>query len=108
MTDIYEPAGVDITATPTSPQFALGQTAKGADKTEWVYVQASGAITAYDCVAIDEDFTARAVTSALAGAGHRAGFAQVAFADNNYRWGATKGTNILVCAASSCPSESVS
>src|SRR4030067_1204191 len=93
MTDIYEPAGVDITATPTSPQFALGQTAKGADKTEWVYVQASGAITAYDCVAIDEDFTARAVTSALAGAGHMAGVAQGGFGGNNYGWGGRRGTN---------------
>jgi hypothetical protein len=107
MTDIYMPAGVDITATPTTAQFGLGQCAKGADSTEWVYVQASGVIRQYDVVAIDEDFTARAVTSALAGAGHKAGFAQVAFADNDFGWIATRGSNIQINAASSCAADAL-
>lgn len=105
MTSIYNPIGANITLPTTSAEFALGQLGEGADATRWVYVQASGAITQYNAVAIDEDYTARSVTSALAGAGHRPGFAQVAFADNEYGWVALSGSNIKVRAASSCAAD---
>lgn len=86
--------GADLTHTSDEAGFALGTTVKGNDGTEWVYVQASGAITQYDCVAIDESFQAAAMTKALADAGHQVGFAQVAFADNDYGWVAIRGADI--------------
>ena len=97
--------GVDFTSTPTAKEFKLGTMAVGSDGTEWVYVQASGAITQYDAVAIDENFQAAALTTALNGAGHKLGFAQVAFVDNDYGWVATRGSNISVRVASSCAAD---
>jgi len=77
----------------------------GTDNTEWVYVQASGAITQYDCVAIDENFQAAAMTKTLADAGHDVGFAQVAFVDNDYGWVACDGANNSVRVAASCAAD---
>ncbi len=94
--------GVDLTTTPTTAEFTLGQQHTGTDSTVWVYVQASGAITQYDTVAIDENFQAAALTDTLAGSGHSIGFAQVAFTDNDYGWVATEGTNIQCRVAASC------
>lgn len=104
--------GIDLTATTegtttdgAGAKFTLGQRVTGSDNTEWVYVQASGAITQYDVVAIDENYQAATVTSALAGAGHLAGFAQVAFDDNDFGWVALRGSNISVRAAQSCAAD---
>lgn len=104
--------GIDLTATTAGTttdgagaKFALGKKVVGSDGTEWVYVQAGGAITAYDCVAIDENYQAIPVTSAAADDGHIPGFAQNAFSDNDFGWVATKGTNIKVRAASSCAAD---
>lgn len=94
--------GVDVTATPTAADFDLGTAIIGTDGTKWVYVQASGAITQYDAVAIDENYQAAALTKALADAGHAVGFAQVAFADNDYGWVAVEGSNISVRVAVAC------
>ena len=91
--------------THTEAKFKLGTTLDGTDGTTWVYVQASGAITQYNVVAIDEDYQAISATSTLAGAGHKPGFAQVAFADEDYGWVAVRGSNILVRAASSCAAD---
>ena len=99
--------GVKLYEVATAAKFDVGTKVNGTDNTEWVYVQASGAITAYDVVAIDEDYTARAVSSALAGAGHAPGFAQQAFADDEYGWVAVSGANILVRAASSCTADAL-
>lgn len=94
-----------VTTAGADAKFTLGQRVTGSDNTEWVYVQATGAITQYDVVAIDEDFQASTATSALAGAGHLAGFAQVAFADNDFGWVALRGSNISVRAAQSCAAD---
>ena len=95
----------DLTATPTTIEYKLGTTATGTDTTKWVYVQASGAITQYDAVGIDENFQAAALTKAIADAGHQIGFAQVAFADNDYGWVALEGTNMSVRVAASCAAD---
>ena len=103
MTHVTTPIlGVDFTATPTTAEFALGTTVKGSDGTEWVYVQASGAITQYDTVGIDENYQAAAVTKAIVDDGHGIGFAQVAFTDNDYGWIAKSGTNIQARVATGC------
>jgi hypothetical protein len=97
--------GVDFTATPTTAGFDLGTRVLGSDGTEWVYVQASGAITQYDAVGIDENYQAAALTKAIADDGHQIGFAQVAFTDNDYGWVATRGSNISVRVAASCAAD---
>ena len=79
--------------------FALGTRVNGEDGTVWLFVQAEAAVTQYDCVIIDENFQIQAVTTTLAteasgDAGCMFGFAQVAFADNEFGWVATKGSNI--------------
>ena len=99
--------GVDFTATPTSAEFDLGTVVIGTDNTEWVYVQAGGAITQYHCVAIDENYQAVHLTTALNGVGHKIGFAQVAFVDNDYGWIATRGSNIKLMVASSCAADTM-
>ena len=100
--------GVDITATnplytdatlPTvgnqaNVDFVLGDCVVGADGTEWLFVQASGAITQYDWVGIDENNQAASLTKAMADDGFRVGVAQVAFVDNDGGWVATRGSNI--------------
>lgn len=67
-------------------KFRLGQTVLGSDGSRWLYVQAGEAILQYMAVAIDEDYQAVKLTKALADAGHQVGFAQVAFADNEFGW----------------------
>lgn len=86
-------------------KFTLGQRASGSDNTEWVYVQASGAITQYDAVGIDENFQAAALTTAIADDGWQIGFAQVAFADNEFGWVCSRGANISARVAASCAAD---
>lgn len=97
--------GVDLTRTSSTPEFALGETHKGTDNTEWTYVQANGAITQYDAVGIDENFQAAALTKALADAGHQIGFAQVAFTDDYYGWVARTGSNIKCRLKNACAAD---
>ena len=97
--------GVDFTATPDSAEFELGTRVFGSDGTEWVYVQANGAITQYYTVAIDENYQAAHLTTALNTTGHQIGFAQVAFADNDYGWIAVRGSNIKATVKASCAAD---
>lgn len=97
--------GVDFTATPTTAEFDLGTVVDGTDGSKWIYVKASAAITQYDCVAIDEDYNATPMTKALADAGHRPGFAQVAFASADYGWVALEGSNISARLGASCAAD---
>lgn len=97
--------GVDLSQTTTTQDHTLGTTASGTDNSDWVYVQAGAAITQYDALAIDENYQAVALTKALADAGHSVGFAQVAFANDEYGWVATKGSNITCRVAGSCAAD---
>lgn len=102
--------GVDFTDVRTSasgPAHVPGMVVKGTDSTEWMYCQASGAVRAYDIVAIDENFQAVSVTSALAGTGMKPGFCQTALATKDWGWIATKGTNIKINVASSCAADTL-
>lgn len=79
--------------------FTLGQKVIGNNGTEWIYVQAGAAITQYDCVLINKSNQAVPITSTLAtqasgSSNHTVGFAQVAFADNDFGWVALKGAGI--------------
>jgi hypothetical protein len=97
--------GVRLASTVTTAEHALGTKTNGTDGTEWTYVQANGAITQYDAVGIDEDYQAAALTKAMADDGWIIGFAQVAFADNDYGWVATKGSNIRTRLAINCAAD---
>ena len=100
MTAITSPLmGVDITSTYASAglvHLPLGTRVVGADQTLFVLVQASGAITQYDCVGYDEDFAAAPITKAIADDGWHIGFAQVAIASGSLGWVAAEGSNIYV------------
>ena len=89
-------AGASLLTTSTSANFKLGTRVLGTDNTEWVYVVSSGAITQYQCVGINEDHDAFAMTTALSVQSDRVGFAQNAFAAGEYGWVAIKGSNIKV------------
>lgn len=97
--------GADLTATPTTADFAVGTRAFGNNGSEWIYVHANGAITQYDCVGIDEDYEAAAMTKTIADGGWLVGFAQVAFADNDYGWVALRGSAINCRVAASCAAD---
>lgn len=107
-------AGIDFDAAFTAgtrarryPPFALLQRMQGADGKEYVYVQASGAITGagYVCV-IDEAGQAAMATNTTAVYGQQIGVAQAALADNDYGWVQVFGTaNIRV--AASCAANAV-
>ena len=69
-------------------------------------MQAGAAITQYYTVAIDEDFQIVHLTTALAAAGHNIGFAQNAFADNDFGWVCIHAPgNITIRAAASCAAD---
>lgn len=99
------PIGADVdgvyTGTTTNGENAplqLGTTVQGIDGTEYVLVQAGASLMAStrspNAVAIDEDYQAQLMTTALAGAGHGLGFApQAVIADNAFFWARIAGSN---------------
>lgn len=88
--------GVNLNATTTDAQFSLGDVVTGSDGSEWVYVQADGAIDQYDVVTVDEGFQATPATVATTIDGNQLSFAQIAFADNEYGWVARRGGELIV------------
>lgn len=89
--------GVNLNATNATAQFALGTRIPGSDGTTWVYVQAAGAIEAFDVCTVDEDFQCAAAEIANAMTGSQLAFAQIAFADDEYGWVPLNGGgNLLV------------
>lgn len=97
--------GIDLDATSSSIEFQLGEKVMGNSGTEWVYVQANGAISQFDVVGIDENYQAAKITKAMADDGWMVGFAQVAFTDNYYGWVATRGSDIGMNVLASCASD---
>lgn len=89
------------TAVNVYPDWELGTRVKGANGSEWVYVQASGAITgAGYVVVIDEAWQAAMATNAAAVYGQQIGVAGAAFADDDYGWVQVFGTCDIRVAAS--------
>lgn len=91
------------TATPTAArEFTLGtRHCPGDDGSEWLYVQASGAITgAGYVVTISEAYQAAMASNSAADRGDLVGVAPAAFADDEYGWVQVKGPcNIRVAAS---------
>ena len=84
-------AGARIDSPSAAAEHAPGTRIAGTDGTEWIYVQAAGAIARYDYVTVDENFQAAAGTKTAVDAGHAVAIAQAAFADDQYGWVATVG-----------------
>lgn len=97
-------ANVDLMNTSVDANFKIGTRVEGNDGTAWVYVQANGAIAQYDALGIDETWQAASLTKTMADADWLIGFAQVAFADNEYGWVALRGagSNFKVNVLASC------
>lgn len=66
--------------------FKLGTKMYRHDGSLWMFVQAAEAISQYMAVGVDEKGQASKLTSALALVSYNIGFAQVAFADNDFGW----------------------
>ena len=82
----------------------LGTRVTGNDGTVWVYAQAGSAIGKYFAVAISGSFQAALLNVTNANLGYYIGFAQCAFADNDFGWFALAGTgsNFGIKVRSSC------
>ncbi len=77
---------------------------------EFVYVQASSAVAAYDCVKIDNDGTAAPLTTTISGAEPtRVGVLQVALSSGQFGWafvlGGGAGRGIKVNALTLCAAD---
>lgn len=95
MAFISSPVGADPTSTHTAPQFKLGAFAVGDDAKKYIYALTSGTVAAYAGVHIDEDLTARAVTTTLAATAGRPGWNpnNASIATDTYGWFIIEGTN---------------
>jgi len=99
------PIGADVdsvtagtTTNGESSPLQLGTVVNGADGTRYVLVQAAAALMAStdapNAVAIDENYQASLMTTALAAAGHGLGFCpQLVIADNDFFWARIAGAN---------------
>lgn len=98
--------GVDLNNTSTTQLFALGTRVLGTSGTEWVYVQAASAVTAFKAVHINATFTCgMASVSDVIGEGAaapgRLGWAQNAFAANDFGWVPVNGVVYIMTTGSS-------
>lgn len=79
---------------------ALGSRFVAPNGNEFIYVQAGSAIAQYDAVAINESWAAVPLTKALADAGEKIGFAQIAIANTAFAWVQTRGIGRVNVSAS--------
>lgn len=91
-------------------EFPLGTRVIGKDNTEYVYVQAAAALmtatTDPNALAIDEDYQASLMTTALALNNYELGFApQAVIADNDYFWARVNGSNFNIRVSASAAAD---
>jgi hypothetical protein len=94
-------AGVNLTNTSTTPEFAVGHKVQTKDGI-YEYVKAGSGIAAYDCVLITGSGVAVPSLTATAVSIKKPGFAQVAIASGSYGWVAREGDTIRVNCAANC------
>jgi hypothetical protein len=80
----------------TEAKHRVGETIKGNNGSEWLYVYAANPVAQYDIVAVEFAGTASPATHALARAGNTLGIAQVAIGTASYGWVATEGHSLRV------------
>lgn len=108
-------ANVDYTHVGTTTdgqnaKFPLGTVVYGIDGNEYVYCQAGAALmaatTSPNAIAIDENFQAQLMTTALALAGHELGFCpQLVINDNDFFWARKGGANFNARVAASAAAD---
>jgi hypothetical protein len=91
-------------------EFSLGQRVTGPDNTEFVYCQAAAALmaatTSPNAIAIDENYQASLMTTALANANYELGFCPAAvIADNDFFWARVNGSNFNIRVAPSAAAD---
>jgi hypothetical protein len=90
-------AGVNVNATTSAPLVAVGTKVFGTQDTEWVYVEANGAISLGEICEISASGTAtRATTAGPRTSVTELGVAQNAFATGEYGWLARRGYNLTI------------
>ena len=90
--------GVDtseLIASTGRPRFALGTRHTDKSGYEWMYVQSSVAFAQYDVVTIKSTFQGLPITAASAKVSPMVGFAQVAFAVDEFGWVMTQGKPVI-------------
>lgn len=97
--------GADFDNPTADQKFALGTSTMGPDGTEWVYVQANGALSQYYAAGIDENFQCAPLSNTTAAGSPKPAFPQVAFADDEYGWVPVRGSNISVKTRASCAAD---
>jgi len=82
--------------------FGLGNTLMGSNDTEWVYVNASVALTTGSVVVINSSGTAALLNGTLSttSTGKQIAFSQGVFAASDYGWVARRGNGIYVLVSS--------
>ena len=100
--------GVRLGATDgTTASFATLTRITATNGSEWIYVQANGAISSGDLVAITTSGTGTRATNALAATGSELAFAQFAFADTEYGWVAINGNPLTVAVSATSTLQAV-
>lgn len=90
-------AGANLNVTTTVRQFELGTACRGTQDSDWVYVEANGAISAGDVCEINASGTAtRATTAGPRTSVTELGCAQNAFATGEFGWIARRGFGMTV------------
>lgn len=102
--------GVDSAGNAVLPPMQLGTVVQGVDGTQFILVQAGASLMAStdgpNAVAIDEDYQAQLMTSALAAAGHGLGFApQAVIEDNAFFWARVNGSGFNARVAASAAAD---
>lgn len=89
--------GVDLNNPGSTQLFALGTKCQGTEGSEWVYIEARTAITAFKCVGIPINGTAGMVSAADTISGdHILAFAQTSFSSGQFGWVPIRGLNMYV------------
>ncbi len=86
--------GIDPLDRAASAQHKAGSIGMDDKGIEYIYVAAGGTVNNGDCVAVDSNFAALALTKALADTLPIIGFAQAAFASGQWGWVARRGVGI--------------
>lgn len=90
-------AGANLNGTTSAAQFSVGTKVLGSQDTEWVYVEANGAISAGDICEISASGTAtRATTAGPRTSVTELGCAQNAFATGEFGWVARRGYGLTI------------
>ena len=87
---------IKLGTTSATQEHALGTRAAGNNGTMWRYVKATFAISQYDCVTFDNAWKAQPATPTTVATGGNIGFAQVAFAADEFGWICTNADKLSV------------